>query len=115
MDRLIGEREVEMVAPGRACSECGQSIPSGDGNERCCDCHNRAVREYQVARRASLAAELRCEVDGCHRRGAYKAGHESVLLCGGHLRRAQAVAARAGVFGMGVQWERAAVLAAAGR
>ncbi|MHB1525011.1 MAG: hypothetical protein ACYCZN_01805 [Candidatus Dormibacteria bacterium] len=115
MDRLIGEREVEMVAPGRPCPACGESMPSGDDNVCCCDCHNRAVREYQAARRASLAAEPRCEVDGCRRRGAYKAGHESVLLCGAHLRRAQAVAARAGVFGMGVQWARETVLAAAGR
>lgn len=115
MDRLIEAREEEMLSSDRPCPTCGQSMPSGDGNGCCCDCHNTAVREYREARRASLAAEPRCEVDGCHRRGAYKAGHESVLLCGAHLRRAQAVAARAGVFGMGVQWERAAVLAAAGQ
>ena len=79
------------------------------------DTHNAAVAEYRAARAAQLAAMPRCEVTGCKSRATYRAGSEGTGICGRHLNRAQATAARAGVWGSGTNWTRATVLAAATR
>lgn len=66
------------------------------GIARCGECisvRNRAAREK---RKADLRAMARCEVPGCRRRGTNRvmaAGNP--LICGPHLKRANAAVARA--------------------
>lgn len=60
----------------------------------CTDCLNAAGQRHRDNRKAQLAAMDRCEVDGCDKRGTWRAAG-GLLLCGKHLRNAQAAHARA--------------------
>lgn len=104
------------------CRECGHVGPDWQvqpqhpywgGGARCTDCLNRAIYAARAARRAQLAAEPRCQVPGCRRRGSYKVGGGGLLMCGAHLKRAQAGAARAagGLFWVAWDADNAALLA----
>ena len=63
-----------------------------EGTYRCTDCVAKANVEARAARKAQLAAEPRCEVAGCSRRGSWRA--MGVLLCGAHLKAAKREQAR---------------------
>lgn len=67
----------------------------------CCNCSNQRLRLWQERRKAQLAAEPRCEVDGCKARGTMYGGDDHVLLCGRHFNRVKrgfdAASARSGM------------------
>jgi len=86
----------------RTCADCGKVGSShyvqpqhpfwAEGLEdvaRCVDCIGRRIEAGNLRRKAQLAAEPRCEIHGCTRRGAWHVGIGRVLLCGGHKKRAE--------------------------
>ena len=95
--------------PGSAtysCHECGKTdtgyyvqpqhpfyMNGLEGLALCADCIARHNVEYREKRKAQLAEEPRCSVEGCKRRGNWKAC--GVLLCGHHLKNAKRGHARA--------------------
>jgi len=83
------------------CTYCGKVGPVhyiqpqhpyyADGREgvfRCTDCLDKANVEARAKRKAQLAAEPRCEVTGCKRRGNWRSA--GALLCGRHMKAARA-------------------------
>lgn len=76
------------------CTGCGREGTKGtvqpqhpyyaegkEGVTRCWECLNKINAEIRAKRKAELAAMAKCEV--CtRRRGTYKVGTDSVLLCG---------------------------------
>ncbi len=81
------------------CTDCGKTDSKSfvqpqhpffaDGHNdvaRCADCTSARNRVIDRDRKAELAALPRCEI--CNRRGAWKVGHEHVLLCGHHKGKA---------------------------
>lgn len=95
----------------------GRQGIDGKAPARCGDCINEAHRQARERRTAQLAAEPRCEIDGCNRRGAWKIA--GALLCGAHLKAAQReharIAAPLGILGGLVDVNRSTVLHWAGR
>lgn len=78
--------------------DCGHDKPYRDNhNTRCAACHNADYYAQKAARKVQLAAEPRCEVEGCKARGAWRCGAEpAALLCGRHLKAARAKNAPSG-------------------
>lgn len=92
------------------CTRCNQPTPNGmalyrfDTKTRenlgaairftCDACYRLEHDEYTARRKAQLAAEPRCEIDGCTARGNWRS--LGILLCGRHLKKAQRAHARAG-------------------
>jgi len=83
-----------------------------EGAFRCTDCYNATVGRSRAQRKAELAAEPRCEVSGCRRRGNWRAA--GVLLCGRHLKAAQREHTRVtggfGILGGLMDYDRSDVL-----
>lgn len=92
------------------CLRCGVESRFRNTAGRCTDCHNVEYHEYTARRKAQLAAEPRCEVDGCKRRGAWLAGHDQTLLCGQHLKAARRKASSFGVLALGQRFGRELLL-----
>ena len=83
-------------------------VEGREGVFRCMACHNAAIAGRRAERKAQLAAEPRCEVAGCRRRGNWRTG--GVLLCGRHMKAAQRehtrIAASSGIFGGLMDYDR---------
>ncbi len=98
------------------CADCGKVGPyyyvqaqhpyyaeGREGVSRCSDCINAINVRMKAERKAVLATEPRCEVDGCKARGTFTVAG-SALMCGRHLKKAQAAHGRAmqGFGGLGL-------------
>ena len=109
MSKFTGQAWNGPIA-GAVCSDCHGTRPSEFGqsyvNElceykagrliarlgrfQCGGCAADARAKYKAARAAELAAEPRCLVPGCKRRGTFRAGsYNAALICGRHLKAAQ--------------------------
>lgn len=108
------------------CSDCGKIDDAAyvqpqhpfyaqgrEGMALCGDCIGAHHRAAAAKRKAQLAAEPRCEVGGCKRRGAVRA--RGALLCKAHFERAQNRLQGFGIFGMAFDANRDAVLSLAGK
>ena len=78
----------------------------------CTDCHGIHAQERKAQRKTQLAAEPRCEVTSCKRRGTWRTS--GALLCGQHLKAARAGHHRAtasfGILGGLMEYDKLDVL-----
>ena len=95
---------------------CGRFELFRNSAGHCNDCHNRQARQWQIDRKAQLAAEPRCETTGCKRRGSWHT-YAGVLLCGQHLNnvkrhhgRTMAQLGGMGLFMPGISYSREEIL-----
>jgi hypothetical protein len=84
------------------CPRRKSDLPTWQPCALCGPCIGKINSRLDADRKAQLATMDRCEIDHCHRRGAWRVA--GVLLCGAHKRKAQIGHARraAGMGGLGL-------------
>ena len=103
MGYKLTSAEKTLMEPG-TCTVCGIDSPPGRNSAGMCgSCHNRNYHATQAERKAAratqLAAEPRCMVDGCSKRGGWSIPG-GIVMCKSHVDAAYRKSAGLGVYSL---------------